>query len=340
MANREYNVAVVGATGAVGTEIIRLLWSRGFPMSSLRVVAWKEGLQRAFRYMEGKAEVVELSAAAFDDMDIVLMAAASTAKEWAPIAVKAGAVVIDNSRDFRMDPEVPLVIPEINPEDIKCHCGIIASPNCTTTITLMALYPLHQAFRVKRIFGASYQAASGMGKEGMRDLDRQLLQFINGQRPVISEVFPHQLYANVIPQVDMFLADGYTVEERKMQDEGRKIMHHPDFLASLTCVRVPVYRAHAVAVNAEFDRPVSVEAVREVLAGAKGLDLIDDPQRREYPLPINLENKHNCAVGRIRKDCALENGLAFWVCGDQLLKGAALNAVQIAECLVSPSVAV
>lgn len=336
MANREYNVAVVGATGAVGTALINLLWSRRFPMSYLRVLARKESIGQTTRYMEGKAEVMELSPLAFHGIDLAFLAVdALVAKVWAPVAAGAGATVIDNSSAFRADPAVPLVIPEINSEDINGHRGIIASPNCTTTIILMALHPLYRTFGIKRIFGASYQAASGAGKEGMRDLDWQLIQHITGKGEVESFVFPHRLFANVIPQVGSFQRDGYTTEECKIQEEGRKIMHHPDFLASLTCVRVPVYRAHSAAVNAEFARPISVEAVREVLAQAPGIDLIDDPERGEYPLPITQEKKLNCAVGRIRKDCALENGLAFWVSGDQLLKGAALNAVQIAEHSIS-----
>src|SRR5438093_87331 len=229
-----------------------------------------------------------------------------------------------------MEADVPLVIPEINPEDIKKHRGIIANPNCTTAVTLMALYPLHQAFSVKRIFAASYQAVSGTGAKAIEELKRQIEQVVKGQS-VTTEVYPHQIAFNVLPHVDSFLQDGYTKEEMKMQNEGRKIMHHPTFRASVTCVRVPVYRAHSVAVTAEFEKPVTVEAAREVFKEAPGLDLVDEPAKNEYPLPLYVAERYNCQVGRIRKDCALDNGLCFWVCGDQLLKGAALNAVQIAE---------
>jgi aspartate-semialdehyde dehydrogenase len=241
--------------------------------------------------------------------------------------------VIDNSSAFRMDEAVPLVIPEINASDVKSHKGIIANPNCTTAITLMALYPLHKAFTCKRIFASSYQAVSGTGAKAIEELRRQVEQLVRGE-PATKEVYPHQIAFNVLPHVDSFLPTGYTKEEMKMENEGRKIMHHPAFKASVTCVRVPVYRAHSVAVSAEFERPVTVEAAREVLKKAPGLDLVDDPAKNEYPLPLYVADKYNCAVGRIRRDCALDNGLCFWVSGDQLLKGAALNAVQIAEELV------
>jgi len=229
-----------------------------------------------------------------------------------------------------MDDEVPLVIPEINAADLKHHRGIIAKPNCTTAVTLMALYPLHQEFRVRRIFASSYQAVSGSGAKAIAELERQVQQIVSGQ-PVTKEVYPHQIAFNVVPQVDSFLPNGYTREEMKLESEARKIMHHPTFRASITCVRVPVYRAHSVAVSAEFEKPVTVEAAREVLKHAPGLDVVDNPANQEYPLPLHAAGRDNCEVGRLRKDCALENGLCFWVVGDQLLKGAALNAVQIAE---------
>ena len=216
---------------------------------------------------------------------------------------------------------------------MKKHRGIIANPNCTTAITLMALYPLHAAFNVKRIFASSYQAVSGTGAKAIEELERQVKEIAAG-KPVTKEVYPHQIAFNVLPQVDSFLPSGYTKEEMKMENEGRKIMHHPTFRASVTCVRVPVYRAHSVAVSAEFEQPITVEAARQVLKKAPGLDVVDVPEEQKYPLPLNVDEKYNCEVGRIRKDCALDNGLAFWVAGDQLLKGAALNAVQIAELLL------
>jgi len=229
-----------------------------------------------------------------------------------------------------MDDAVPLVVPEINAADVKWHKGIIANPNCTTIVALMALYPLHAAFGCKRIFASSYQAVSGAGAKAMEELKRQVGEIVAG-KPTTREVFPHQIAFNVLPHVDVFLPNGYTKEEMKMENEGRKIMHHPTFRASVTCVRVPVYRAHSVAVSAEFEKPVSVEAALAVLRKAPGLDVIDNPAKCEYPLPLYVTEKYNCAVGRIRKDCAFDNGLCFWVSGDQLLKGAALNAVQIAE---------
>jgi aspartate-semialdehyde dehydrogenase len=238
--------------------------------------------------------------------------------------------VVDNSSAFRQDDNVPLVVPEINAADVKWHKGIIANPNCTTAITLMALYPLHQAFGVKRVFAASYQAVSGTGAKAIEELKRQVAEVVAGQ-PVTKEVYPHQIAFNVLPQVDTFLPTGYTKEEMKMENEGRKIMHLPGFRASVTCVRVPVYRSHSIAVTAEFEKPVTVAAARAVLKLAPGLDVVDEPEKQKYPMPLFTSEKYNCEVGRIRLDCAMENGLCFWVSGDQLLKGAALNAVQIAE---------
>ena len=278
--------------------------------------------------------VQELTKDSFAGINFALFSAGSSiSKEFGPIAAKAGCVVVDNSSCFRMDPNVPLVVPEVNGADAKKHKGIIANPNCTTAITLIALYPLHQAFGCTRIFASSYQAVSGTGAKAIAELERQVNQVVKGQ-PVTKEVYPHQIAFNVLPQVDSFLPTGYTKEEMKMENEGRKIMHHPGFKASVTCVRVPVYRAHSIAVTAEFEKPVTPEAALAVLKKAPGLDVIDNPAKSEYPLPLYQAEKYNCAVGRVRKDCALENGLCFWVSGDQLLKGAALNAVQIAELLV------
>src|SRR5437660_7159485 len=231
-----------------------------------------------------------------------------------------------------MDSDVPLVIPEINGQDVKEHHGLIANPNCTTAVALMAIYPLHRAFGVRRVFAASYQAVSGSGARAIGELREQVKNALH-DRPLTAEVYPHPIAFNLLPHVDAFLESGYTKEEMKMQNEGRKIMHLPEFRASVTCVRVPVYRAHSVAISAEFERPVSVERAREVLAKAPGLELVDEPQKNRYPMPLYTAGKDNCEVGRVRLDCALDNGLSFWVCGDQLLKGAALNAVQIAELL-------
>jgi aspartate-semialdehyde dehydrogenase len=332
--NRNPHVAVVGATGAVGIEMIKTLEKRQFPAGKLTLLASARSVGKKLKFGGKDIAVTELTKDSFAGIDISLFSAGgSISKEFAPMAAKAGCVVIDNSSAFRMDDAVPLVIPEINAGDVKKHRGIIANPNCTTAITLMALYPLHQAFGVKRIFASSYQAVSGTGAKAIEELERQVQEVVHG-KPVTKEVYPHQIAFNVLPHVDSFLPSGYTKEEMKMENEGRKIMHHPTFRASVTCVRVPVYRAHSVAVSAEFERPVTVEAAREALKKAPGLDVVDNPENKEYPLPLHVAEKYNCEVGRLRKDCALDNGLCFWVAGDQLLKGAALNAVQIAEVLL------
>lgn len=332
--NRNPHVAVVGATGAVGLEMIRTLERRQFPVSQLTLLASARSAGKKLTFRGTEVPVRELTREAFKGVDLALFSAGgSISKEFAPLAAQEGCVVVDNSSAFRMDPAVPLVVPEINGADLRQHQGIIANPNCTTAITLMALYPLHVAFGCLRIFASSYQAVSGTGARAIAELERQVRQIVAGE-PVTREVYPHQIAFNVLPHVDSFLPSGYTREEMKLENEGRKIMHHPTFRASVTCVRVPVYRAHSVAVSAEFERPVTVEAAREVLRRAPGLDVVDDPARGEYPLPLYQAGRDHCAVGRLRKDCALENGLCFWVSGDQLLKGAALNAVQIAEALL------
>ena len=324
-------MAVVGATGAVGVEMIKTLEKRNFPVGKLILLASARSVGKKLKFRGQDIATQELTRDSFAGVDIALFSAGGgISKEFAPVAAKAGCVVVDNSSAFRMDDSVPLVIPEINAADVKLHKGIIANPNCTTAITLMALYPLHHAFNVRRIFASSYQAVSGTGAKAIEELRRQVDEVVSG-RPVTKEVYPHQIAFNVLPHVDSFLPTGYTKEEMKMQGEGRKIMHHPSFRASVTCVRVPVYRAHSVAVSAEFEKPVTVEAARAVLSKAPGLDVVDEPEKKEYPLPLYVAEKYNCQVGRIRLDCALDNGLCFWVAGDQLLKGAALNAVQIAE---------
>jgi aspartate-semialdehyde dehydrogenase len=325
------HVAVVGATGAVGIEMIKTLERRAFSVGQLTLLASARSVGKKLPFQGAEVMVQELTKDSFAGIDIALFSAGGgISKEFAPLAAQAGCVVIDNSSAFRMDDAVPLVIPEINGADVQRHRGIIANPNCTTAITLMALYPLHRAFGVRRIFASSYQAVSGTGAKAIEELERQVHQVVHG-KPVTKEVYPHQIAFNVLPHVDSFLPSGYTKEEMKMENEGRKIMHHPTFRASVTCVRVPVYRAHAVAVSAEFEKPVTVQAARAVLNQAPGLDVVDDPENKEYPLPLYVAEKYNCAVGRLRQDCAFENGLCFWVAGDQLLKGAALNAVQIAE---------
>lgn len=332
---KSYDIAIVGATGAVGVELLDVLERRAFPVGRVRLLASARSAGKTMPVRGEQVRVDELRDDSFAGADFAFFSAGGDiSRKFAPIAAANGAVVIDNSSAFRMDPDVPLVIPEINGADARQHRGIIANPNCTTAIALMALYPLHRAFGVRRVFASSYQAVSGSGARAIAELKRQVEQS-QGDAALKPEVYPHPIAFNVLPHVDSFLENGYTKEEMKMENEGRRIMHLPDFRASVTCVRVPVYRAHSVAVSAEFERPVSVSAAREVLDAAPGVDLIDEPSENRYPMPLAAAGKDNCEVGRIRLDCALDNGLAFWVAGDQLLKGAALNAVQIAELLVS-----
>ena len=332
--NNNPHVAIVGASGAVGVEMIRTLERRNFPVGSLRLLASKRSAGKSLNFRGETLTIEELTPSSFEGVDIALFSAGGgISKEWGPEAVKAGAVVVDNSSAFRLDASVPLVVPEINAQDALSHQGIIANPNCTTAITLMALYPLHQAFGVERVFASTYQAVSGTGAQAIVELENQVRQLSQGE-DVSPEVYPHQIAFNVLPHVDSFLPEGYTREEMKLENEGRKIMHHPSFRASVTCVRVPVYRAHSIAISAEFQQPVDLQRAQDILSRAPGLDVVDDPQQNQYPLPLLASGKDHCQVGRLRVDCALDNGLCFWVAGDQLLKGAALNAVQIAELLV------
>ena len=328
---KEKRIAIVGATGAVGVEMLRVLERRNFPLSWLKLLASSRSAGRKLEFAGGEYEVEELRADSFSGVDLALFSAGSgLAREFAPLAVDAGAVVVDNSAAFRMDDLVPLVVPEINGGEVARHQGIIANPNCTTAVTLMALYPLHRLFGVKRVIAASYQAVSGSGAQGIEELESQTRALARG-RKTRSKVYPHQIAFNVIPEVDAFAENGYTREEMKLQNEGRRIMRHTTFRASVTCVRVPVYRAHSVAVAAEFKKPASVQEARRALSEAPGIKLVDDTSNHGYPTPLDCAGRDECAVGRLRLDCALENGLSLWVCGDQLLKGAALNAVQIAE---------
>jgi aspartate-semialdehyde dehydrogenase len=353
-----YHIAVVGATGAAGTELLRVLERRSFPVASLRPIGSARSIGKSVQFCGDSLPVEKLDGGSFEKIDIAFFSAGGeVSRKYVPIACQADAIAIDKSSAFRMDPRVPLVIPEINADAVKLHRGIIANPNCTTTVMLMALYPLHKIFRVHRVFAATYQAVSGSGTRGVEELARQTKTWAEencGRRPMgdIKEgdfdhlasttpattpapatFFPHPIAFNLLPHVDSFLENGYTKEEIKMQDETRKIMHLPTLRVSATCVRVPVYRAHSVAVTAEFGRPISVQQAREILSKAPGLELVDEPHNNHYPMPLNVAGKDNCQVGRLRLDCALENGLSFWVSGDQLLKGAALNAVQIAELL-------
>ena len=328
------NVGIVGATGAVGQELLQLLHDRKFPLASLRLFASARSAGKVIEHAGRKYTVEESKPGVFANVDVAFFAAGgSVTRALAPDAVKAGCLVIDKSSHYRMDPAVPLVIPEINPEQLRNHKGIIANPNCSTAVTLMALWPLHRAFGLKRYFAATYQSVSGTGAEAIRELEDQIQSHVRGT-PVTRKVYAHQIALNLIPQVDSFGPNGYTGEETKMMLESRKIMGLPDLKVSTTTVRVPVVRAHSVAVNAEFERPVSVEAARAAIAAFEGAELVDDPSKQLYPTPLDFSRKVKCGVGRIRVDTAFDNGLALWVSGDNLWKGAALNAIQNAELMV------
>ncbi len=334
MNNASINVGIVGATGAVGQELLRLLHDRNFPMASLRLFASARSAGKVITCAGKKYTVEEAKPGVFADVDVAFFAAGGPAtRALAPDAVKAGCLVIDKSSAYRMDPDVPLVIPEINPEGLRNHKGIIANPNCSTAVTLMALWPLHQAFGLKRYFASTYQSVSGTGAEAVRELEDQVQSHAKGE-PITKKIYPYQIAFNVIPQVDSFGPDGYTGEETKMMQESRKIMGLPHLKVSATTVRVPVVRAHSISVNAEFERPVSVAAAKAAIAAFAGAELVDDPTKQAYPTPLDFTRKVKCGVGRIRIDSALDNGLALWVSGDNLWKGAALNALQNAELMV------
>ncbi len=335
MSKDSYHIAVVGATGAVGVEMLQCLSQRGFPVGKLTALASARSAGKALDFGSEKVTVEELTPDAFAGVDLALFSAGSSiSREFAPKAVEAGVTVVDNSSAFRQQDDVPLVIPEINPDDAKTHRGIISNPNCTTIVTLMGLYPLHEEFGVERIFASSYQAVSGSGAQGIAELEAQTAAIAAGEEQVHPNVYPRQIAFNVIPLIETIVDNGYTKEEMKMQIEGRKIMHHPGFKASTTCVRVPVYRSHAVSVAAEFAKPVTADYAREVLERAPGLEVMDDREHGLFPTPLDSTNKDDCLIGRLREDLVFDNGLSFFVVGDQVRKGAALNAVQIAELLV------
>lgn len=329
-----FTVGIVGATGAVGQELLALLLGRNFPLASLRLFASARSAGKVLECAGRKFTVEEAKPGVFADVDVAFFAVdGATTRALAPDAVKAGCLVIDKSSSYRMDPAVPLVIPEINPEGLRQHQGIIANPNCSTAVTLMALWPLHREFGLKRYFAATYQSVSGTGADAIDELEAQVQSHAKGA-PITKKVYPYQIAFNAIPQVDSFGSDGYTGEETKMREESRKIMGLPHLKVSATCVRVPVVRAHSVAVNAEFERPVSVEAARAAIAAFGGAQLVDDPAKQIYPTPLDFSRQVKCGVGRIRVDSALDNGLSLWVSGDNLWKGAALNALQNAELMV------
>ncbi|WP_117236716.1 aspartate-semialdehyde dehydrogenase [Thermus sediminis] len=327
---RELRVAVVGATGAVGREILKVLEARRFPLKELRLYASPRSAGVRLPFMGEEIPVEPLPEGPLG-VDLVLASAGGAlSKAKAPIWAEGGALVVDNSSAFRYEPWVPLVVPEVNREKIFTHRGLIANPNCTTAILAMALWPLHRAFRARRVIVATYQAASGAGAKGMEELRHEAHRFLHGEAPK-AEVFPHPLPFNVIPQIDAFQENGYTREEMKVVWETHKIFGDSSIRISATAVRVPTLRAHAEAVSVEFAEPVTPEAAREVLKSAPGVELVDEPEERRYPMPLTASGKWEVEVGRVRKSLAFENGLDFFVVGDQLLKGAALNAVQIAE---------
>lgn len=337
---KKYNVAILGATGAVGQEFLNLIEERNFPFAELKMLASKRSAGKKIQFMGKEYTVEEATEDSFKGVDIALFAGGAASKTFAPAAVKAGAVVIDNSSAFRMDPEVPLVVPEVNPEAIANHKGIIANPNCSTIIMVMALKPLYNISKIKRVVVSTYQAVSGGGKEAMAELEEQV-KAINEGRPVVANILPgaslakhYQIAFNLIPQIDVFKDNLYTKEEMKMIDETKKIMNDDSMRITATTIRVPVYRSHAESVNVEFEEEISVEKAREVLAAFPGVTLTDNPDEQIYPMPLETSGKDDVEVGRIRKDYSTDNALNFWVCGDQIRKGAALNALQIAEYMI------
>lgn len=334
MGSSGWRVAVAGATGAVGEIMIRILQERDFPVKSLRLLASERSEGRELEFRGERVKVEKMTPDSFKEIDIALFSAgAGRSKEFCPAAVKAGAVVIDNSSAFRMEPDVPLVVPEINPEAIGKHKGIIANPNCTTIVTVVPLKPLHDYGRIKRMIASSYQAVSGAGARAIDELRRQVLAYAKEEKMEVS-VFPYQIAFNILPHIDAFLDNGYTKEEMKMVNETRKIMDDQSIRITATTVRVPVFYAHSVSVNIETEKKISLATAKELLSNAPGVRLHDDPANKVYPMPIFAAGKDECFVGRIREDESIDNGLNFWVVGDQLRKGAALNAIQIAEILV------
>lgn len=330
----KYNMAIVGATGAVGNEMIQVLEDRGFPVGDLRLFASERSAGETLPYKEKECRVDLLQGDVFDGVDIALFSAGEKISlEFAPRAVRAGAVVIDNSSAFRMSPEVPLIVPEVNSHAVERHKGIIANPNCSTIQMVVALKPLHDRARIKRIVVTTFQSVSGKGKEAMDELFEQTRATLSFQ-DVKAEVFPYQIAFNCLPHIDVFLDNGYTKEEMKMVHETRKIMEDDRIRVTATTVRVPVYISHAEAINIETEEKLTANEARAVLAAAPGVIVYDDPKRNIYPVPLDVAGKDEVFVGRIREDESIQNGLNLWVVADNLRKGAATNAVQIAEMLI------
>ncbi len=329
---KKYNVAIVGATGAVGQEMLKVMEERNFPVNELTLLASKRSVGKQMMYQGNPITIKEATPDSFHNVDIVLGAAENdVAKTLFPYAVKAGALVIDNSSAYRLDDDVPLVIPEVNPEDIFTHNGIIANPNCATIIALVAVQVLNQYAKIKSMNVSTYQAVSGAGNPGIAELKAQVSDILEGKE-VTCQAFPYQIAFNLIPQIGGFDENGYSSEEMKMQNEGRKILHNDDLKVTCTCVRIPVYRSHSESITIHFEKEIDVETAKALLQNAKGVKLVDDPQNQIYPMPLDTSDQDLVYVGRIRKDLCDEQGksLTLWCCGDQVRKGAATNAVQIA----------
>ena len=331
MTMKEYKIGILGATGAVGQEMMKILEERNFPVAELRPIASERSAGKKLAFKGGEVEVVAVSEEAFAGLDVVLGAAENDiAEQYADAIVKAGAVFVDNSSAFRLREDVPLVVPEINPEDVKWHKGIIANPNCTTIISMVAINALNHLSPIEAIIASSYQAVSGAGAEGPKELMAEVDALAKGEK-YEPKVFQYQIAYNVIPQIGGEAFEGYTSEEMKMQNEGRKILHLPELKVSCTCVRVPVVRSHSVSIVVRTKEKISVEAAKEAIAKAKGCKLVDDLGAKRYPMPLETSDQDIVFVGRIRDDITDERGLNLWCCGDQVRKGAATNTVQIAE---------
>ncbi|MBO8137032.1 MAG: aspartate-semialdehyde dehydrogenase [Desulfotomaculum sp.] len=330
---RKYNVVVVGATGAVGQEILTVLKERNFPVGEIRLCATARSAGKEIEFNGRSYVVEETTAESFNGMDIALFAGGKASLEFASAAVERGCVVIDNSSNYRMDPEVPLIVPEVNPEDVKKHKGIIANPNCSTIIMVVPLKPIHDAVGIKRVVVSTYQAVSGAGKEGIEDLTEQTKAVLNGKE-YKAKKFMHQIAFNLIPHIDIWQEKDYTKEEMKMVKETQKIFHNPEIKITATTVRVPVYRSHSESINIETEKKITAQEVRELLSNAPGIVVQDDPANNLYPMPLYTSHRDEVFVGRIREDISHPMAVNMWVVGDQIRKGAATNAVQIAELVV------
>ncbi len=331
---KKYNVGILGATGAVGREMLKVLEERNFPVGEIRLLASERSVGKLVKFKGEDIAIKLADFGAFEGLDFVLGAASNAvAKKFAPDIVKAGAVFIDNSSAFRMCDDVPLVVPEINAEDAKKNNGIIANPNCSTIITLVAVNAINKLSNIKGMVASTYQATSGAGAQGPVELEEQMKAIVCGGE-IKNEVFQYQIAENLIPQIGSFNDDGYTTEEMKMQNEGRKILHLPELKVTCTCVRVPVVRSHSISVTVVTEKALTVDEVKNAVANAKGCKLYDDVQNKIYPMPLVTSDQDLVFVGRIRKDLVFDNAITLWCCGDQVRKGAATNAIQIAEALI------